>query len=31
MNLVNDERGVGLTTEEVRSICAAFDINQTIF
>ena len=31
MNLVNGEQGVGLTEEEVRSICAAFDIRQSIF
>jgi rhamnulose-1-phosphate aldolase len=31
MNLVNGEQGTGLTAEEVRAICAAFDIKQTIF
>jgi rhamnulose-1-phosphate aldolase len=31
MNLVNGEQGVGLTAEEIRAICAAFDIRQTIF
>jgi hypothetical protein len=31
MNLVNGERGAGLTAEEVRSICAAFGIQQSIF
>jgi rhamnulose-1-phosphate aldolase len=31
MNLVNGERGAGLTGEEMRSICAAFGIQQTIF
>ena len=31
MNLVNGERGVGLTAEEVRALCSAFDIQQTIF
>jgi rhamnulose-1-phosphate aldolase len=31
MNLVTGERGVGLTPPEIRMICAAFDIQQTIF
>jgi ribulose-5-phosphate 4-epimerase/fuculose-1-phosphate aldolase len=31
MNLANGEQGVGLTAEEIRGICAAFDIKQTIF
>jgi rhamnulose-1-phosphate aldolase len=31
MNLVNGEMGTGLTAEEVRTICAAFDVKQKIF
>ncbi len=31
MNLVNDERGEGLTDAEIRAVCQAFDIQQSIF
>jgi rhamnulose-1-phosphate aldolase len=31
MNLVNGEQGTGLTAEEIRAICQAFDIKQAIF
>ncbi len=31
MNLANGERGEGLSAEEIRAICAAFKIEQTIF
>lgn len=31
MNLVNGEQGEGLTEAEIRAICAAFGIQQTIF
>jgi rhamnulose-1-phosphate aldolase len=31
MNLVNGEQGVGLTSDEIRAICAAFDVQQTIY
>jgi rhamnulose-1-phosphate aldolase len=31
MNLVNGEQGTGLTPEEIRSICAAFEIRQAVF
>lgn len=31
MNLMNDERGEGLTTEEIHAICAAFKVQQSIF
>ena len=31
LNLTNNELGTGLTNDEVRAICAAFNIKQTIF
>jgi len=31
MNLVNDDRGEGLTADEIRAICQAFDVQQNIF
>ena len=31
MNLVNGERGEGLTPEQIRSICQAFNVQQNIF
>jgi rhamnulose-1-phosphate aldolase len=31
LNLANQERGEGLTVEEIRAICAAFDVKQDIF
>ena len=31
LNLTNGEAGEGLSIEEIRSICAAFGVNQTIF
>ncbi len=31
MNLANQERGEGLTDEEIRAVCAAFNIEQSIF
>ncbi|HEX9013395.1 MAG TPA: class II aldolase/adducin family protein [Anaerolineaceae bacterium] len=31
MNLANHEMGEGLSAEEIRAVCAAFNINQTIF
>lgn len=31
MNLVNGEMGEGLSSEDIRAICAAFNIQQTIF
>jgi hypothetical protein len=31
MNLMNGEMAEGLSSEEVRSICAAFDVKQEIF
>jgi rhamnulose-1-phosphate aldolase len=31
MNLTNAEQGEGLTAAEIRAICAAFNIQQTIF
>jgi hypothetical protein len=31
MNLANGEQGEGLADTEIRAICAAFDIQQTIF
>jgi rhamnulose-1-phosphate aldolase len=31
MNLTNGEQGEGLTTEEIRAICAAFSVDQCIF
>lgn len=31
MNLANREMGEGLTTEEIRTICAAFNVQQAIF
>jgi rhamnulose-1-phosphate aldolase len=31
LNLMNNELGAGLTTDEVRAICAAFNIQQSIF
>jgi rhamnulose-1-phosphate aldolase len=30
-NLLNGEQGIGLTTEEIRSICRAFNVQQNIF
>jgi rhamnulose-1-phosphate aldolase len=30
-NLLNGEQGVGLTVDEIRSICRAFNVQQTIF
>jgi len=31
MNLANGEQGEGLTDAEIRAICTAFNIQQTIF
>ena len=31
LNLTNNELGTGLTNDEVRAICAAFNIKQSIF
>ncbi len=31
MNLVNGEQATGLSSEEIRSICSAFNVNQCIF
>ena len=31
MNLVNDDRGEGLTADEIRAICQALDVQQNIF
>jgi rhamnulose-1-phosphate aldolase len=31
LNLVSGEQGAGLTAEEIRAICAAFDVQQDIF
>jgi len=31
MNLVNQERGEGLTDEEIRAICATYNVKQSIF
>jgi hypothetical protein len=31
MNLANGEQGEGLSDAEIRAICAAFGIQQTIF
>jgi hypothetical protein len=31
MNLVNGEIAEGLSPDELRTICAAFDVKQTVF
>ena len=31
LNLLNHEQGEGLTAEDVRAVCQAFDIRQDIF